>query len=281
MLKNMNQGIKHILIAGLYFSLINAAVKYYSRIPAIQIVFFRSLVSFIITGFLLLRNNDLKVINPHSGLLFMRGLCGAIALSLYFTTIQYMPLASAVTILYLAPIFTVIFAAFMAKEPPHKMQIPFMLLSFAGAALIKGGDVNVDITFFIMGIVAAIFAGLAYNFIRLLKGKVSHLMIIFYFPLVTLPIVTPMTINQWVTPSSHELVGLIMIGVLTQLAQVSMTKAYLYERASKISHFNYLTSVYAVVASYVVFHEPVSPLSFIGIALIILGVIFSNRVGTA
>jgi drug/metabolite transporter (DMT)-like permease len=277
MLTNMNQGIKHILIAGLYFNVINTAVKYFDRIPAIEIVFFRSFVSLVITYFLLRRESYIKIFNEHTPYLLLRGLCGAIALSLYFTTIQNMPLASAVTILYLAPIFTVIFASFMVKEAPSFWQIPAMLISFLGAALLKEGTTNVDLKYFLMGLLAAIFAGLAYNFIRLLKGKVSHLLVIFYFPLVTVPLVTPLVYDQWVTPNLIEFFGLLAIGTLTQLAQVELTKAYMFEKASKISHFNYLTSIYAIITAYFLFNELITGISFLGILLIVLGVYLSSK----
>lgn len=272
----ISQGVKSILIAGIFFGMINAMVKFYSHIPAIEVVFFRSLVSFFLS-FIMVKKLKLKIINEHSKILFLRGLCGAIALSLYFYTIQVIPLASAVTILYLAPVFTVIMAIFMVKEKPHKMQWPFIFLSLLGAVFLKGFDLRISYLHFFMGLTAALFAGLAYNFIRMLKGKAHHQLIIFYFPLVTLPFCLPLLIPRWVTPSLSDLAGLLSIGVLTQVAQIYMTKAYLLEKASKVSHFNYLTSAYALFAGYFFFGEVLKVTDIIGITLIILGVAMSSR----
>lgn len=276
MIPQLSQGVKHILIAGLFFSIINALVKYYSHIPAIEIVFFRSIVSFFLS-FFMMKRLKLKVFNQHSKILFLRGICGAIALSLYFYTIQVIPLATAVTILYLSPVFTIIIAVFLVKEKPNPKQWPFILLSFLGAAVLKSFDLEVSLTHFIMGLVAALFAGLAYNFIRLLRGKVHHQLIIFYFPLVTLPFCIPIMLPNWVTPSFPDLLGLIFIGIITQFAQIHMTKAYLSEPASKISHFNYLTSIYAIITGIIFFNESVSTSAIIGISFIIFGVSMSSR----
>ena len=276
MIKNLSPGIKHIILAGFFFSIINAAVKYYSHIPAIEIVFFRSVVSFFLSLAVVIKLK-IKIIDKNFKLLFMRGACGAIALSLYFDTIQKIPLATAVTILYLAPIFTVLLATVMVREYPSKKQLPFLILSFAGAALMKGADIRVSLNHFLMGLLAALFAGLAYNFIRMLKGRVHHQLIIFYFPLVTIPFCIPFVVEVWVTPNLMDTLGLIGVGILTQFAQVHMTKAYLLESASKISHFNYLTSGYALVAGFIFFNESFNFLSIIGLVIIIISVTLTSR----
>tara|TARA_B100001971_G_scaffold111191_1_gene102116 strand:+ start:59209 stop:60039 length:831 start_codon:yes stop_codon:yes gene_type:complete len=272
----INDGIKNIILATLFFGLINALVKFYSHIPSIQIVFFRSIVTLFLS-FYVIKKENIKIFNKHSKLLFLRGFTGACALCLYFYTIQKMPLATAVTILYLAPIFTVILAAFINKEPPNKLQWPFIILGFIGAVFMKNFDPRAQMIHFFMGVTAAFFAGLAYNIIRKLKGKAHHQLIIFYFPLITIPMTLPFLYTQWVTPNLNELFGLISIGIATQIAQVFMTKAYLAEKASKISHFNYLTCVYALITGYLFFHEELNWMSLTGMLLILISVTFSSR----
>jgi drug/metabolite transporter (DMT)-like permease len=272
----MNQGIKYILIASLFFSIINALVKYLDAIPSIQIVFFRSLVTLILS-YITIKKLNLKIITPHTPLLIGRGLSGAIALALYFYTIQNMPLATAVTLLYLAPIFTVILAIFFVKEFPTKKQIPFFILCFIGAALMKNFDIRVSTLNFIYGILSAVFAALAYNFIRLLKGKVHHSVVIFYFPLVSIPFCIPFLLTTWKTPSIKEFIALLTIGVATQIAQIFMTKAYMLERAAKISHYNYMTSFWAFITGIVLFNEQLNYISILGIFLIFIGIVFSSK----
>ncbi|MCT4641536.1 MAG: DMT family transporter [Bacteriovoracaceae bacterium] len=272
----MSLGVKYILIAGLFFSVINAAVKYYSHIPSIEIVFFRSIVTLFISYYYVSKRK-LKIFNKYSKLLFLRGAFGATALIMYFHTIQKIPLATAVTLLYLAPVFTVIFAIFITKEKPKPLQWPFILMSLSGAIVIKSFDPTIDFKYFVMGITSAIFAALAYNTIRLLKDKTDPQLIIFYFPLITIPICLPILIGQWVTPTLYDFLGLILIGVLTQLAQIFMTKAYMYSSASKISHFNYLTTVYALLCGIIFFNETITYSGIIGLALIIVGVILSSK----
>lgn len=279
MLKQINPGIKNIILAGIFFSFVNALVKYLKVIPAVEIVFFRSIVSFIMS-YVMIKKLNVKIFDKKNfKLLFLRGLFGALALILYFTTIQNIPLAAAVTILYLAPIFTVILAIFINDERPHPMQFPFMFLSLVGAFILKGPDSNIPFKYFLMGLTAALFAGFAYNIIRKLKGKADEHLIIFYFPMITIPIVTPIMVKEWVSPDFTQLILLISIGIFTQIAQIFMTKAYFKEKVSKIGHFNYLTSVYSIFIGFFLFNEIIDLKTIIGISLIITGVYFSSHYG--
>ncbi len=128
-----------------------------------------------------------------------------------------------------------------------------------------------------MATIAAMFAGLAYNIIRMLKGKASTQLVIFYFPLVTIPLCLPWLIPQWKSPSFSELCLLILIGLATQVAQVFMTKAYMLEPASKITHFNYLTSFYAWLTGIIFFNEYLNTLSLIGLSFVFIGIYFSTK----
>lgn len=270
------QGIRYIIFATVFFSIINALVKYLGHIPAVEIIFFRSIVSLVIT-YASIRKLKIKILNEHTPILVIRGISGSIALTLYFYTIQNMPLATAVTILYLAPIFTVIFAIFIVREWPDKRQWPFFLLCFIGAALLKNFDPRVSFIHFSMGILAAMFAGIAYNMIRKLKNKVHHSLVIFYFPFITIPFLSPWVLKYWVTPNVLELIILLAIGVCTQLAQVFMTKAYMLESAAKISHFNYLTCLFAFLTGIIFFNESLNTYSIIGLILIFIGIVFSSK----
>lgn len=278
MLSKINLGVKHILIAGFFFAAINALVKYYAHIPAIEIVFFRSVVTLILSSFWIIKAKESIFPAKTTYLLVARGLSGGLALILYFSTLQTMPLATAVTILYLAPIFTLIFATFLVKEPPKKWQWPFMFLGFLGAAIMKSFDARIATLDLLKGVIAAMFAGLAYNIIRMLKGRAHHQLIIFYFPLITIPLTLPWLFKEWVTPSFTDTLGLIAIGIATQLAQVHMTQAYMLEKASRIGHFNYLTSLYAVICGILFFGEILSLANIFGMLLIMFGVLMSSKI---
>ena len=258
----------------------NLGVKFLDRIPSIEIVFVRAIVT-LVMGYILIRKNGLNPWGNNKPLLIWRGIIGTAALVIYFYTLQRMPLASAVTIQYLSPIFTIIVSAIFLHERAKPIQWLLFILAFAGVIMIKGFDPRVTVPELLLGITSALLAGIVYNIIRKERDFDHPLVVVFYFPLVTVPIVGAYTAFNWVAPRLYEWLILVMIGLAVTVAQVFMTKAYQTDTASNISIFNYLGSIYAIIFGFVLFGETLSPLAFAGFALILLGVIAAGKFGQA
>ncbi|WP_375580881.1 DMT family transporter [Marivirga tractuosa] len=277
----MNKGILYMIIAGFLFATMNVFVKMLPNIPAVEIVFFRSLISFVMS-YVYLKSIGVPVLGNNKKLLIARGAVGAVALTMYFYTLQNIPLGSAVTMQFLSPIFTSILGIFIVKERVHPKQWIFYIMAFAGLIIIQGFDPRISVQMFIIGISSSIFAGLAYNIIRKIKMTEHPLVIVFYFPLVTTPLTGIYSAFNWEMPVGNEWLILLAIGVLTQFAQYFMTMSYQSEDLSKVASLKYLTIVYALAYGYVFFDESYNWIVFSGIFLILLGVIlniwFKNRI---
>ncbi len=270
----LSKGIKHMLVAGIFFSLMNVGVKYLDNIPAIEIVFFRSLVTLVISA-IMIQRLGISFLGNNKLVLLLRGFFGVIALSLYFLCLQNMPLASAVTIMQLSPVFTTILAIFILKERVKLPQWAFFLISFLGVALIKGFDPDMPLLYFVLAIFSAFISALAYNMVRKLKDSDHPLVVVFYFPLVAMPVAGLMTYFVWVQPEPIEWLILIGIGIATQIAQVNMTKALQMEEVGKVSIVRYLTIVYAIIIGYVFFKDDYGWITLLGISFVVFGVILN------
>lgn len=268
----ISQGVRYILLSTVFFAIMNTCVKYLQHIPSVQIVWFRSLVTLVICLYFIWKNK-LKPFGNNKPLLLARGIMGACALLCYFYSLQHMPMASAVTIQYLAPVFTVVLAMFILKERVSPASWIVLLVCLVGVALIKGYDPRIDNYTLLVGLAAAVFSGLAYNIVRKLRTTDDPLIIVFYFPLVTFPVVTPVMWSQWVNPTALDLLFLLLVGVFTQLGQIHLTKAYMTETASKIAGLSYTGLIFAIAIGYFVFEESLNMMSVLGILLIIGAVI--------
>lgn len=258
--------------AVLYFSLVHAGVKALSHVPFYELVFFRALITAVIC-LVLLRLKGISPIGKNRKLLLARGLAGTGALTGYFYTLQAMPLASAVTVQYLAPIFTVLLAGWMLKEGARLGQWVFFLLAFLGVLLVKGFDPRVAGFDLVVGVAAALFSALAYNIVRRLKSTDHELVVVFYFPIITLPLVGPVAIYHWVWPQGFKDWLIILgIGVGTQIAQVYMTRAYQAEPAHRVSLINYLGLLLALAMGWFGFSETIPWLSILGMVIILASV---------
>lgn len=261
-----------MLISVLGFSLMNLTVKYLGRIPATELVFFRSLVSLSLCLIAFKR----RKINPWGNqklYLILRGIFGVTALSLFFYTLQKLPLGSAITIQYLSPIFTAFFGIFILGEKVKSLQWLFFLMAFSGIAMVKGFDPNVTPQLLAMGIVSALFSGLAYNCIRKVKDSDHPLVVVFYFPLIATPIMGLISSFNWIQPLGIEWALLLALGILTQIAQVFMTKALQSAEINEVISFKYLGIILALGFDLILFDVVYSSFALAGIAFVLLGVL--------
>ncbi|GAB3823197.1 DMT family transporter [Pontibacter rugosus] len=263
-----------MLLSTFFFSLMQVCVKWVPHIPAEEIIVFRSLISLLIS-LVFLRKAGVSVWGNNRKLLFARGAFGAVALILFFNVLQNLPLATAATLQYLSPIFTAILGIFIVKERIRLWQWVFFLISFAGVLVIEGVEVNVDTLYLWLGVLSAVFTGVAYTIVRKLNVREHPLVIIFYFPLVTLPVVGVYTIFNWVQPVGWDWPMLLLVGLFTQLGQYYMTLSYQHEEISKVANLTYIGIIYALIFGFVFFGELLSGWTYVGMGLVLLGVLLN------
>lgn len=287
----MNKGILYIILSGLSFLIVNFFVKVLGsgpeqelfpglqKYPAHELVLARSIVSFAISYYII-RRRGLPVLGYNRKWLLVRGFAGMIALTIFFYSIHYLPIAIASTVQYLAPVFTVIFAMILLKERVAKLQWLFILIAFCGVGLIglnnliaADKQVFIDYTWLGLGIISAAFSGIAYTAIIKLKPTDTPINIVIYFPMLSLPIMTIWCFYDFTIPSGIEWLILLTIGIFTQIAQVLMTKALHEGSAALITPFQYLGAIYAAIMGLLIFDERLSWVVYLGISLILFGVV--------
>ncbi|WP_235337240.1 DMT family transporter [Pontibacter korlensis] len=270
----LSKGVIYMLLSTFFFSLMQVCVKWVPHIPAEEIIVFRSLISLAIS-LVFLRRAGVSVWGNNRKWLFARGAFGAVALILFFNVLQNLPLATAATLQYLSPIFTAILGIFVVQERVRFWQWIFFLVSFSGVLVIEGVETNVDTLYLWLGVISAVFTGVAYTIVRKLNTNEHPLVIIFYFPLVTLPVVGLYTIFNWVQPIGWDWVVLLLVGLFTQLGQYYMTLSYQNEEISKVANLTYIGIIYALLFGFFFFGELLNIWTYLGMALVLLGVILN------
>ena len=290
MVNDMTPGVRQMLLSTLLFAGMNACVKQLHHLPALEIILFRSVFS-IVASYVALRRLNVNPFGNNHRLLISRGSTGALGLICYFLALQHLPLATAVTVQYLAPIFTAVLGIWLVREPVRSWQWVFFGLSFGGVLLVQQGSPvgsavgtggETGLIFLGIGLLGALVSGLSYNAIRKLRGREHPLVIVFYFPLISLPIAAVACLFNWQTPDGTDWLWLLACGVFTQGAQLTMTRAYQMERLSRVAPLNYLGMFYALGLGYVFFDESFGVLAYGGMALVLFGVglniWYTNRV---
>lgn len=275
----LTHGQWQMLKATFLFGLMNVVVKYLERLPTQELVFSRALVMLIFCA-VFLRAQNIRPWGRSHITLILRGVAGTVGLYAYFLTLKLMPLATAVTIQYMAPIFTILIASLFLKEGTRPLQWVFFGFAFAGVLLLKGFDSQVPPAAVLLGVFASICSALAYSFIRRLKDVEHELVVVLYFTLVTCVSVGPWAVTTWVMPEGVEWLLLSLLGTITFFAQIFMTKAYHLERSSNVSQLTYLGVIYAMIFGVSLFGEGLSFTTLLGMGLILFGVIMGTKYKT-
>ena len=269
-----------MFLSTLAFSLANVFVKQVSHIPAMEVVFFRTTIAstFCLIG---LYRAKADWWGSNRTFLLLRGIFGTTALFLFFITLQNIPLASAMTIQYLSPIFTSIIAIFILNEKVRSMQWIFYAIAFSGVLLIEQIDTRVSVFFLVIGIVSAFCSGVAYNLVRSLRGREHPLTIVLHFQLVGIVAGTISLFFEWKMPLRWDWFYLFLIGVFSQLGQIFLTSALQKERVAGVAIINYSGLIYALLIGSLVFGETQTAESLAGMLLVVFGVllsvVYSNR----
>ncbi|WP_255397132.1 DMT family transporter [Reichenbachiella sp. 5M10] len=272
----ISKGVQYMLIAAFVFSLMKVCIKQVSHIPAVEVIMFRSVISLLLSGFFLYRQK-VSFWGNNKKVLIMRGASGAVALVMFFSLVQQIPLAAAASMQYLSPVFAAILGVFIVKEKVSWKQYLYFAISFAGVLVIQGFDSRISGLHLAMGLGASFFAGLAYNFVRKLKTTEHPLVIILYFPLVTLPMAILASYFVWEMPQGADWFYLLLVGVFTQIAQYYLTRSYQLEEISKVSIINYTGLLYSIAFGFLLFGETYDWMSYIGMLLIVIGVVLNVK----
>ena len=182
-----------------------------NRIPIYELVFFRSLFSLFITS-LIINKSNLNPWGENKPLLVLRGIFGTIALVCIFYAIRNMPLNISTVIQYTYPIFISIFAGILINEKITKNIIIACITGWLGILIILNPsqlsilNINLNKITVVIAFLGAISTALAYITVKKLSSTEDILIIIKYFPLISLFLLTPIVFINWVTPNINDLI---------------------------------------------------------------------------
>lgn len=263
-----------MLISTLAFASMNAIVKHLVHINAFQIVFFRSASSLFFTfGFLL--KNKIPVLGTNRKLLVLRGLVGVISMSLFFMSTKYLPIGTAVSLRYMAPIFAGVFAIYFLKEKIKPLQWLFFTMAFVGVLILKGFDTELDGFGLLLVFISAVFSGLVYIVISKI-GKSNHpVVVVNYFMVISTIVGGILSINNWVNPKGIEWLMVFGLGMFGYFGQVYMTKAFQIASTNQVAPLKYLEVIFTLLIGVLLFSEVYTLYSLLGITMIIFGLILN------
>ncbi len=271
-------GASALVVAAFSFSVMALLARLAgARLPSLEIVFVRSLMTLVFTWILLRRAGVAWWGGPHKRLLLLRGVFGAAALTCFFYSVTHLPLAEAMVIQFSSPIFTAPLAALYLKERTTPRLVIAIVLGLTGVLLIARpaslfGGANAGLSTFVMtvAVMGAVLMSAAHVLVRRLAPVEHELVIIFYFPLVAVPATFLAVAPGWVWPSAWDWLLLLGVSLGAQGGQVYLTRGMRHVSAAATSVILYLQILFAIVFGFVFLSE-VPDVWTVGGSLLILG----------
>lgn len=276
-----------MLASALSFSLMGVCVKQVGgRIPAAEVVLVRALMN-VLLSWLLLRRAGISPWGQRRGLLIVRGAIGSVALLCVYVALTELPLASATVLQYTYPTFTALLAWLMLGERIGRRVLLAVLLGWSGVLLvarpaeIMGSVASLAGPAVLIAVAGAFCTALAYVSVRSLARSEHPLVIVFYFPLVALPLSLPLVLLNPVLPTPLELLWLLGVGVFTQLGQVFLTSSLVALPAARATAISYVQVAFAGLWGWLLFGEALDGWTVAGAALVLAATLISLSPGSA
>ena len=274
-----------MVVAGFLFALMGACVKIASvSFSTAEIVFYRSIMSLLLV-FLLMQFKGVPVKTVHWRFQLWRGVSGFFSLLMHYYALSVLPLATAVTLSYTAPLFLAIYLVWFAKAKLNRGGIIALALGFMGVILLLRPAFHADQ---MIGELVALGSGMAtglayYNVRELGQRGENEERTVFYFSLLSAVLSSLWFFSIDLHPIDLN-GGLILlaIGLTGTLAQLAMTRAYKRGNTLVSASFAYTTVIFASIFGMLFWHEILSFDAWLAVVIIIgsgiLG-IFASRTG--
>lgn len=250
-------GIGLLVLAEVVFATMDTVAKHLSQeMPVGMVVWGRYAFNFAFMLPFLLRRNPGEVLRVQRlGLVLLRGLQLLCATACFFTAIRYIPLADAVAIGFVAPLFVVALSVPLLGERVGPRRWAAVLVGLAGTlVIVRPGFAEVHWAYGLLIAMAFIFATFVIN-TRVLTRTEQPLTMLFYTTLVGASGASLLLPFVWQMPTPEQWAMMAAMGALGGVSHFLLIHAYRVATASLLAPFQYAQIIFAGIWGWLVFGD--------------------------
>lgn len=262
-----------MLLASFAFACMGVCIKLsLGKFSIGEIVFFRSTLGWVLMqGFVALRGLDLRT--PYFKAQVGRAAVGLIGMTTFFAAISLLPLATAITLQYTAPLFMGLVLAFWFHEPIPPRAALMLILGFVGIILLLQPTLGRDDWIgAAVGLGAGVLATLALlNVRRLGQLGEPEWRTVYYFSAIgsLVGVVWVAVSGGFHAMNVRDTALLLGVGGFGTIGQVAMTTALKHGKALLVANLSYATVVFGSIFGLLLWGESMPAVAWTGMALIV------------
>ena len=252
-------------------------------IGTIATMFWRNLVGVLLSGAIYLPTRTQWPTREAMRVHLARGLLSTVMGVLFFWGLGRVPLAQAVALAFIAPLIALYLAAVLLHEKVGPRIVGASLIAFTGVIVIFVGQARADLgRDAMLGSFAVLASAVCYALnivvmrhqalialpreITFFQSVIVTLLLGLLIPFVGVPI-----------PRTGEWPWLILAALLAITSMLLLSWAYARAEASYLATTEYTAFLWASLFGWLVFREPLAPLTLAGAALIVCGCVLAAR----
>ena len=260
------QGLLWSLAAGLCFVLLNTLSRYLTaQLPPLQSQFLRYLCGVLVLLPLVWRSGYAGWKPRDMRGQFLRGLVHTLGLGLWFVALPRISLSEMTAIGFTTPIFIMLGAWLVLREPMRWERWLAAVLGFGGVIVVVGPGLTGGggIWSLVMLLSAPVFAA-SFLISKALTRYESPGVIVFWQSISVTVLSLPLAVLNWQAPTLVQWLGYLLCGVLGSGAHYLLTRSYAVADISATQSLKFLDLVWAALLGWLVFAEVPTSHSLIG-----------------
>lgn len=219
--------------------------------------------------------------------LSLRAAVALIFTATFVAAVSVMPIADALAILFVSPFILMLLGRFCFQEEVGTARVFLSLLGFGGAMLVIQPSLIRLGWVALLPLATALFFAIYLLITRRLSTQMHPITLQAHTALVAVALAAPWVlfssdgVIRWVTPPNGLFwMFMVGVGVAAAVSHLAMTYALKFAPSATLAPLQYLEIPAAVVAGYFIFADFPTPLTLVGILIIMasgLGVIYRER----
>jgi drug/metabolite transporter (DMT)-like permease len=195
--------------------------------------------------------------------------CSVLTILTAIITLMYLPLGRATILFGIAPVIVVLIAPLFLREKVGLIHWATIVVGFVGVSLVTadGGFGYVSV-YDLWALASASSYALVILSTRRLAFTTSSLKSSVHVNLLILLLLSPLATFRWVTPTTYDLVPILLLGLLTWVAELLTLLGLSRLHVTIAAPLDYLSIVFALLIGYLVWSEVPVVVALIGACMI-------------